>query len=806
MPSRPAHLRNKPASRRGSPAVRRRLLKGIGLVTATVAGLFLLLLAGVYWGWFGLLPGREELSAIRHHEATEVWSTDGELIGKYYLENRVLVDMAHISPWVPKALVATEDARFFTHRGIDLTGTARVIVRTLLFGDRRQGGGSTISQQLAKNLFPREKGGMLLGQKLREMIIATRLEKAYDKEGLLHLYLNTVPFGDNIYGIEVAARRYFGVSASRLQLHEAALLVGMLKANTAYHPVRHPDRALQRRNTVLARMASQGVINAEVHERAQSLPLGLRYSRESHDAGLATYFREHLRLEAGTILDTLRKPGGERYGLYTDGLRIYTTIHAGMQRLAEEGMSRHMVALQSAFDKEWGKDKPWEEDALLRRAMQQSPRWKEAEEAGLDEAEIRKQFGEPVDMQVFTWQGPVNRKWTPMDSIRHALSLLHAGILAGDPSSGAVRVWVGGISQQFFPYDQVKARRQAGSVFKPVVYAAALEAGFDPCDYFEDLEVTYGEYQDWTPRNAAQTNGGVYTLAGALAHSLNTVTAALIMEMGVEPVIDLARKMGIRGRLPDQPSLALGTAEMDLFDALRLYGTLANEGLTPEWYYIERIETSAGEVLYARSVEAQKATFKRSLAPEHALVLRHALEMAVDSGTAMALRTTYGLRGGLAGKTGTTQDHADGWFAGFSPHLVAVARVGAALPVIHFRTLRSGSGARTALPLFARLWSGCQANPALRPLVAPPFAPLPEHVWAEVNCPPYLEEYPELAGEPGGLLDFLGLGADRESREDPGYQPSELGEKMRKEREKRKKKEARREAWRSFWDGVLGRD
>lgn len=794
------------ARKRGFPGYLRVLLLLPLVGVLSVMPLF----AAVYWGWFGPLPSRAELGRIQHHEATEVMSADGEILGKYYLENRVIVPPSQVSPWVTKALVATEDSRFFEHRGIDLISLGRVLVRTIIGGDSRQGGGSTISQQLAKNLYPRQGSGSfrMLIHKVREMIIATRLERVYSKEELLHLYLNTVPFGDNIYGIEVAARRFFGIPARDLDASAAALLVGMLKGNSIYHPVRHPERALERRNVVLKRMQEQGDLTAVQYEANRSRPLRLNYTRESHHQGLATYFREHLRTEADSLVSRLRKPDGERYNLYTDGLRIHTTIHAGMQRIAEEGMRTHMISLQTAFDQEWKGGKPWGSDEALDRLMRQTPRWKAALDGGLSEEEARKEFREPVEMTVFTWQGPAQRRWTPMDSLRYTISLLHAGILAGDPADGAILVWVGGIGQQFFQYDQVKARRQVGSTFKPVVYAAALEAGFGPCDYFENQEITYPEYQDWTPRNASGQTGGVYTMSGALSQSLNTITASLMMGVGIDRVREVARKMGVQADLPQVPSLALGVAETSLLDILTLYGTLANEGLRPRWYYISRIEDREGEVLWSHSAEENRKDFVRALEPEHALYLRHALEMAVDSGTARALRSQFALQAPMAGKTGTTQDHGDGWFAGFSARLVAVSRVGATLPTVHFKSLRLGAASRTAMPLVGRLWQGCQRDPALRAYVQTPFPPLPEHVQAALDCPPYLEAYPDLAeSSDGGILDRLGFRKEeKEAAPVAAPAPSEAGERLRKENEKRRRKQERQDGWKRFWDGILGRD
>ena len=725
-------------------------LAGIGVAS------LLLLFALVHWGIAGELPSRDELTRIRQAQATEVLSADGVVLGKYYRVNRVIVPMEAIAPWVPKALVATEDARFFEHQGVDLISLGRVLFRTLLAGDSSQGGGSTISQQLAKNLFPREHEAWyaMPAVKMREMIIATRLEGIYDKPSLLHLYLNTVPFGDNIYGIEEASRRFYAIPARDLQPQQAAMLVGMLKGNSLYHPARNPERALKRRNTVLERMADQDVISDAERRRLSALPLGIRYSKESHHDGLAPYFREHIRKEVADLLLDHRKPDGERYDLYADGLRVHTTIDSRMQAFAEQAVAEYMVVLQSSFDKEWKGGKPWGDDEVLDRAMRQSERWKAAMEEGLSEAETKAQFRERTSIRIFTWQGEQTKRWTPMDSIRYSLALLHAGLVAGDPRSGEILAWVGGIDHQHFQYDQVTARRQIGSTFKPVVYAAALRYGFDPCDYFDNVVRTYPEHQDWAPVNAtASDTGGVYTMAGALSKSLNTITAALIMETGVGEVRDMAERFGFEGDIPDVPSISLGVADASLLETISLYGTIANGGLRPEWHYIERIEDAEGRVVYDRSDERQPEP-ESVLSTEEALYLRYALEMAVDSGTGRSLRS-YVPEGALAGKTGTTQDQADGWFAGFGPGLVAAVRVGAENPAVHFKSLSSGAGSRTALPIFGRFWRKVRAESSVSAYVSQPFDSIPEEVLAGFRCPSYLPEMPVVAEDDGGFFDGL---------------------------------------------------
>lgn len=792
-----------------------RVRKGLRIAawtTGVAAGAMLLLIAGIFWGWFGDLPTRTGLGNIRNHQASEVISADGEILGKYYLENRVIVPGDKISPWVSKALVSTEDSRFFDHRGIDWISLGRVFFRTFLTRDAAQGGGSTLSQQLAKNLYPRQDHGWLSVpvNKIREMIIARRLEAVYDKEDLLNLYLNTVPFGDNIFGIEVAARRFYGHPALTLDVQESAMLVGMLKGNSIFHPVRHPDRALERRNTVLSRLREKGHLDQTASDRWVASPLAVHYTRESHNEGLATYFRENLRLEVDSLLEDFRKPDGSRYNLYTDGLRIHTTLDSRLQRYAEEAMRKHLVVLQSAFDREWKGRKPWGDDDVLVQAMRHSDRWTKGKASGLSDRELETAFLTKVPMTIFTWQGPARREWTPKDSLRYVLQLLHTGLVAGDPRDGRVLAWIGGIDHRFFQYDHVRARRQVGSTFKPVVYAAAIESGLMPCDYFENQLVTYPDYQDWQPKNAGNEYGGVYSMAGALSRSLNTVSAGLIMETGVEPVIAMARRCGLNGRIPDVPSIALGTAEASPLDLLSLYGTLANDGIRPSWSWLDRIETPDGRILWSDTPEENRARFERAMNPETAIILRNALEMAVDSGTARALRLTYGLTLPLAGKTGTTQDQADGWFAAFNPGLVCAVWVGAELPVVHFRSLTIGSGSRSAMPVFARLMQDGLKDPNLAGRLKTPFPPIPDYIKASLDCPPFLPEMPAFTDDGGGLLQWLGLDKDEpqttEAEPASTRSPSQASERIRKRNEKLQKKRERKAAWKDFWDGVFGRD
>ncbi|RMG31899.1 MAG: penicillin-binding protein, partial [Bacteroidetes bacterium] len=483
-------------------------LAALGLLLGLLGVLLLWVL--VYTGCLGPLPTAEELRNIRHHTASEVYTADSVLMGKYYIENRSRVQYEDIAPSVIQALVATEDARFYEHNGVDARSLARVGIKSVLLGDESAGGGSTISQQLAKNLYPRRRAYgpfSMPVNKLKEMIIARRLEKVYSKEEILTLYLNTVPFGENVFGIAAAADRFFHESPARLKPEQAAVLVGMLKATTAYNPRLHPDKSLARRNVVLDQMHKYDYLPAEVADSLKALPLELNYHYITHNSGLAPYFREHLRHEIEQMLE------GTPYNLYTDGLKIYTTIDSRMQRYAEQAVATEMKRIQAAFFKHWQGRNPWgnEEDVIL-RAIKQSERYRMLKRQGLSEEEIRKSFEQPVPMSLFSWEGEQNKEMSPLDSLKYYNHFLHAGFMAMEPHTGFVRAWVGGIDHKYFQYDHVKSRRQVGSTFKPIVYAAALEQGIDPCEYISNERLVYKAYDDWSPGNADGNYEGAYSM------------------------------------------------------------------------------------------------------------------------------------------------------------------------------------------------------------------------------------------------------------------------------------------------------
>lgn len=731
-----------------------------GIVFALAIFFGLLLSSLTYLGAFGEVPGYLTLKSIKNRTAAEVYSDDGVLLGKYYIENRQNADMEEITPLLVNTLVATEDARFFEHSGIDFRAWLRVLVKSILLMDESAGGGSTLSQQLAKNLFPREDHLVfsLFVNKIKEMIVARRLEKLYTKEELLRLYLNTVPFSENVYGIKVAARRFFNTSPDALKVEQAAVLIGMLKGTTIYNPVKYPERSLKRRNLVINQMAKYGYLDEGFADKLKASPLNLDYQKEGTNAGTATYFREHLRQELEAILKPLKKADGSSYNLYTDGLKIYTTIDASMQRYAEEAVETQMAALQRRFYEDWKKGLPWGDNRVLQREIERSDRYRKLKKAGRSSEEIRTLFEQPVKMTVFSWSGgETEKEMSPLDSVKYYLTLLNTGFLAADPRTGGIKAWVGGINHKYFQYDHVKSRRQVGSTFKPIVYAAALQSGMLPCEYTPNREVTYTEYEDWQPKNADGEYGGVYSMAGALSSSVNAVSVEVALRAGLKRIANLGRAMGIQQDIPELPAISLGAVDASLQDMVRVYATLANGGLTPELYYLDRIETQDGKVLF-KAKKPDSRNFPRNLEADHSAAMVQMLEKVVDGGTGKRLRSEYGLRIPLAGKTGTTQNQTDGWFLGFTPGLVVGTWVGADNPAVHFRSLGSGQGAATALPIWGKFMSKVAANKKLTPYTSGTFPKPSPYFQTLLECPAFLEDMP-LMGDMVALnemdMDFL---------------------------------------------------
>lgn len=713
-------------------------LRIFGALTALVFLASAALICSVHWGAFGPLPKKEDLRNITHYLASEVYANDGSLLGRYYFENRSDVSYEQISPSLIQALVATEDERFFEHRGFDLRSWVRVVYKSILLKDRSSGGGSTISQQLAKNLYPREDYGKasLLINKLREVLIAIRLERIYSKEKILEVYLNTVPFSENTYGVKVAAHRFFNTTPGQLSPEQSAVLVGMLKATTSFNPVANPERSMQRRNWVLEQMAKNGYLSPALTDSLQQEAICLEYTPLNTDGGMAPHFREYLRQEMKSILKDLRKPNGMAYNLYTDGLRIHTSIDPDMQQYAEEAMKEHMRELQKSFAKHLNGADAWEVQATYDLALYNSPRYQRYMEQGFCEDEIDSLFSLPLEMTVFSWDKRREKKMmSPKDSIRYYLGLFNAGFLALDPQTGLVRAWVGGIDHRYFKYDHVRSKRPVGSTFKPIVYATAIRAGIPPCSYTANVLRTYGQYENWQPKNADDKYGGSYSMEGGLINSINTVTVSMAMRAKPKAVAELAMKMGISGQVPGVPAIALGAVDASLLDMVTVYSVFANEGLRPEIQFIKRIETREGVVLADFEAAIDTCLWEQVLATDEAAMMTQMLKAAVDRGTGRRLRFRYGLKNDLAGKTGTSQNHSDGWFIGYNPHLVAGAWVGAESPGVRFRTLELGQGANMALPIYGLFLQKLNADPQFDLITKARFPkPSPEVIEA-LNCP-----------------------------------------------------------------------
>ncbi len=792
-----------------------------------VSWMWYLILAGVV-GVFGLfillsftdLPSVEQLENPRSEEATEIYAANGEVLGRYYTENRVPVNYSDLSPNLINALIATEDRRFYEHAGIDFKALGRVVVKTLLMGQESSGGASTITQQLAKLLFTGQVGSGFdrVMQKFKEWIIAVRLERRYTKEEIIQMYLNKFPFTYGAYGIKAASEIYFNTSQDSLSLNEAAMLVGMLKNPSLYNPISRQDLALQRRNVVLNQMTRNGYLDEAAYDTLRLKPLDVKYTRKTHIDGIATYFRMELAKQVREILDREenRKSDGSTYNIYTDGLKIYTTIDPTLQRIAEEEMINHMSNLQEVLKSEWGRTDPWtyEGDSenevsvglrtqTLNRLIRESERYanmrqrhlldildkieedypdinfhdddrdilrmiQESERKGhLDQLvsrgtistaiastyrkvmqsehfpalvetyksfqeRVKKAFSEPVEgMKVFAYYAnnlQADTTMTPIDSIKYHRFFLQTGILAVEPVTGFVKVWVGGINHRYFQFDHIRNNRQVGSTFKPFIYATAIERmGFSPCYEVYDLPQTiapgdgfFGLPEEWTPSNFdGKYTGDLLTLKEGLRQSKNTVSVYLMKQIGdTEPVINLIKNMGIEAsKVPKVPSISLGAADLSVMDMTGAYTTFANNGIYNKPTYLLRIEDKNGRTIFEELPQEQAA-----LPPNANYVMVDMLRYAAR--TLKFSRTGYdAIESDVGGKTGTTNDFVDGWFMGVTPNLVVGTWVGAEDKWVHFRTSVNGQGAVMARPFFWRFMNRVEDEVRLAQKngEAPPF-------------------------------------------------------------------------------------
>lgn len=669
-----------------------------------------LLAYSVYAGLWGKLPDYAELRNIRNDEASELYSEDGELIGKYYIENRTNVNFDNIPEYAIKALIATEDARFYKHEGIDKISMLRVFFKTLLLGDRSAGGGSTLSQQLAKNLFPRNEQQVTFMPivKLKEMFTARRLENIYTKDEILTLYLNTVSFGENTFGIESAAQKYFSVSASDLTIPQAATLIGMLKGPTRYNPRLHPERAQQRRNTVINQMVKYDFLNEEQADQLKEEELILDYKPTNHYSGLAPYLREKIRRDAIQIIDEYNARYGTHYNLYKDGLILTTTLDAEMQRFAEEAVTVHMKKLQESYYTHVENKEPWDtHPTILQNAIRNSQIYQRLKHIGKTEEEIITIMNEKKPMLIYSpSQGEARVEYSSIDSLKHYLKIFHPAVLAVEPQTGKIKAWVGGLDYKYFQYDQIEAARQVGSIFKPVVYSAAIHHGARLDAYYQNEQRTYAEYGNWTPRNSDNKYEGYYTLKGALSKSINTIAVEVLLQTGIDTVINHARQLGINSPLPPYPSLALGVANLPLNEIINPFLCFAANGHLAPQYYLSEIKDRQGNIIF-KTTPKEPATI---LPANEAHLMSNILASVINEGTGQRLRTTYGLTNEMAGKTGTTQNQVDGWFIGYNPKIVVGVRVGANDVNIHFNSIRLGQGANMALPIFGEFMQRCIAS------------------------------------------------------------------------------------------------
>jgi penicillin-binding protein 1A len=755
----------------------KRIIRIIFLAFGAGIILFFIFFMLVYLGVTGHVPSSKQLNEIKNPIGAEVFSENGKLLGRYYVENRSNVRFDEISPNVINALIATEDARFYEHRGIDEIALMRVLVKTILLQDRSAGGGSTLSQQIAKNLFPRNDIWIVSMpvNKLREAIIAYRLERIYTKEEILTLYLNTVPFGENIFGIEVASERFFSKSPKDLTVDEAAVLVGMLKANYTFNPRINPEKSKERRNVVIAQMVNNGFLSEAEGKLFKEKPLQLKYRRISYNEGPAPYFLEMMKPELLIWCANHSKENGDPYSLYTDGLRIETTINYDFQYFAQQSVVEYMQNLQEVFDGHWKNSVPWKgKPEILDRAVKRSERYKKMVAAGAYEEAIKTAFAKRIKTTLFSWEGLKQVETTPLDSVKYYLNFLNVGFLAMEPSSGDLKAWVGGIDFRFFKYDHVTSPRQVGSTFKPFVYLSALENGLSPFDYYTNEKKVYENFQDWSPSNSHDDYDGFYTMEGALAQSVNTVAVDVLMQTGIENVIETSRELGIKTDLPKFPSLALGVASINLKDLLFAYATILNGGIKVEPYYLVSISDNTGNLLEEFE---RKPPAPTNLNPVNCNIITHMLESAINDGTGQRIRTTYQIQGNFAGKTGTTQNHSDGWFVGMNPEIVAGCWVGAEEPGVHFRTITYGQGSYMALPIVGKFYHKLYSDPRYRKMQYSSFPQLEEELLADLDIPAYREMI-ELDQE-DNLIERLFSGKSKEEKLKEIQEPTQQKKKKK---------------------------
>jgi len=732
-------------------------------------------------GKFGEMPDFRQLENPKTNFASEIISSDNEVLGKYYFnDNRTPIKYEDINTKTVEALIATEDERFYSHPGIDLKATLRAIV----FLNTR-GGASTISQQLARQLFVGVRSRNIIqavGQKIKEWVIAVELEKQYTKEEIITMYLNIYDFGYYGDGIKSASNIYFSKEPIDLKIEESAMLIGMLQNSSLYDPLRRPEITKNRRDLVLMQMAKNKYISENEKDSLQKIPLELNYTPQSHRQGIATYFRSYLRGFMKDWTDNNLKADGSKYNLYSDGLKIYTTINSKMQKYAEESVTEHMQNLQKEFFIQNGtlSTAPFrdldedEEESIMKRTMRRSERWRKARLSGKSADEIEEIFNVPTEMSIFSWEGDIDTVMSPIDSIRYYKHFLQAGMMSMNPKNGHVMAWVGGINYRNFQYDHVmQSKRQIGSTFKPFLYATAIDQlKLSPCDMLPDAihciePYKYGNPDPWCPTNSSDKYGGMRTLSNALANSKNTISAQLIDRVGPRPVADLARNLGVSSNIPNVPAIALGTPDLSVYEMVGAYGAFANKGIYVKPIMVTKIEDRNGKIVFQSTPET-----KDVLSEESSYVTLKLLEGVTKFGSGARLRHDipedernyvyknvvtgypYKFDNAIAGKTGTTQNQSDGWFIGMVPNLVTGVWVGGEDRSIHFEEIAFGQGATMSLPIWGLFMKKCYEDEELG--VSKEDFEEPENLTIELDCSKVQPEKSE--SEENDINDLLGIG------------------------------------------------
>ncbi|MFS4494083.1 transglycosylase domain-containing protein [Maribacter sp. 2308TA10-17] len=698
----------------------------------------LLFVLSVYFGAWGKLPNKTELANFQYQQASEVYTADSVLIGKYYLYDRQPIAYTEFPKHLIEGLIAIEDERYYEHSGIDYPSVVRVGFKTILMQDQSSGGGSTLTQQLAKNLYPRRerKKTNITVNKVKEMIIASRLEDIFSKDEILTHYLNTVSFGDNTFGIESASLKFFNKKTKQLTIEEASVLVGMLKATHGYNPRVYPEKSRARRNLVLQSMVKNDFLSEAKKDSLTTIPLKLNYRKYDYTDGVAPYFREEVRKKLIKWAKSENEKGNE-YNIYTSGLKIYTTLNYKMQVMAEEAMKKHMSKLQKSFEDSYGKKAPWiRNKELVEKAVKATPHYKKLLKNELSTSEIWDSLSQKRSMVLTDWSGDKTVNASTIDSVQHYMKFLNTGSLGMNPKTGAVHTWIGGIDFKRFKFDHVaQAQRQVGSTFKPIVYTAALETGIPPCAYFSAREVEYENLKGWSPSNSSKKDEAYlnYSMEQALSNSVNTVAVKVLEATGIENVLAQAKKMGVFSKLPNQPSVALGTGQIYLNELAGVYASYVNNGRAVLPYLIETITDQKDSILAQNEPKRAK---NRAFSKQTEQIMLEMMKSTINSGTAKRIRSTYKLNNDIAGKTGTTQNNKDAWFVALTPKLVHITWVGLDNHEIGFKSTSLGQGANAALPIFASWYQQLNKQKEFNHITKARFEKPNPFVLDQLNCEP----------------------------------------------------------------------